>query len=110
MRWCREVAQTARTTVIPGKGIEISAQTQSSSDYQQECRTQAIQTPHLMAECAPACGAADQLGKELHHVGWQQWVLAGELLLSHRAEGGMGVFAAVSIRKKGGSEISIGIR
>ena len=109
MRWCREVAQTARTTVIPGKGIEISAQTQSSSPYQQEYRTQALQTPHLKAECATTWGAADQLWKELDHVGRQQWILPGEILLSHRAEEGMGVFVAVSIRKRG-SEISVGIR
>ena len=47
----------------------------------------------------------EQLWKELHRVGWQQWTLAGEPLLSLRAEGVWGVFAAGSIRKKG-SEIS----
>ena len=35
-------------------------------------------------------GAAEQLWKVLHRVGWQQWNLAGELLLSRRAKGGMG--------------------
>ena len=45
----------------------------------------------------------------LHRVGWQQWSLAGELLLNPRnGRGYWGVFAAASIRKRG-SEISVGI-
>ena len=36
------------------------------------------------------------------------WILVGAPLLSRRAEGGMGVFAAWLLRKRG-SEISVGI-
>ena len=47
----------------------------------------------------------EQLWKELHRVGWQQWSFAGELLLSLRAEGVWGRTASWRVRKAG-SEIS----
>ena len=50
----------------------------------------------------------EQLWKELIALAGNKWTLAGELLLSPRAEGYRGRFAAVSIRKRG-SEISVGI-
>ena len=58
-----------------------------------------------MCACVGRCRSALE---GIASVGWKQWILAGELLLSHRAEGDIGVLAAASIRKRG-SEISVGI-